>query len=482
METEHKKKKWAAGILAVFGAAFLYLMGAAAPFLHYEEISEETKETFQTAEFYSEETGPDRAMIMETNKSAWEERMRLFSQAEDRIIMSTFDMRDGESTRDVLAVLYEKAEQGVDIKILVDGISGVIRMEGNELFYALSGHPNVEIKLYNRLNPFAPWKTQGRMHDKYIIADDLAYILGGRNQFDYFIGEYPTKNRSYDREILIYNTGAGSGSRESSLFQVEAYFEDMWSREECTYFHEDAGLLEKEKVKAEILALEERYERLTAENPELFEKSQDYAARTKATNKVTLINNPTHIYGKEPVVFYKLMELAKEADSRVIFQTPYIVCNSYMLKELTELSEAVPDSRILINSVENGDNFMASSDYLYRKGEIVETGIPIYEYDGGLSNHGKSMVIDDDLAVIGSYNMDLRSTYVDTELMLAVHSEAIAGELSGYMAAMEADSRRVIGKTEYETPKHLTVEPVPWWKMAAMRVVGLLMQGVRGLV
>ena len=125
---------------------------------------------------------------------------------------------------------------------------------------------------------------------------------------------------------------------------------------------------------------------------------------------------------------------------------------------------------------------MASSDYLYRKGEIVETGIPIYEYDGGLSNHGKSMVIDDDLAVIGSYNMDLRSTYVDTELMLAVHSEAIAGELSGYMEDMEADSRRVIGKTEYETPKHLTVEPVPWWKMAAMRVVGLLMQGVRGLV
>ena len=96
MKTEHKKKKWAAGILAVFGAAFLYLMGAAAPFLHYEEISEETKETFQTAEFYSEETGPDRAMIMETNKSAWEERMRLFSQAEDRIIMSTFDMRDGD--------------------------------------------------------------------------------------------------------------------------------------------------------------------------------------------------------------------------------------------------------------------------------------------------------------------------------------------------------------------------------------------------
>ena len=44
------------------------------------------------------------------------------------------------------------------------------------------------------------------MHDKYVIVDELAYILGGRNTFDYFIGDYPNKNMSYDREVLIYNT------------------------------------------------------------------------------------------------------------------------------------------------------------------------------------------------------------------------------------------------------------------------------------
>ena len=62
--------------------------------------------------------------------SAWEERMRLLSQAEDRIILSTFDMREGESTRDILAVLQEKADEGVKIRILVDGVSGAVRMEG----------------------------------------------------------------------------------------------------------------------------------------------------------------------------------------------------------------------------------------------------------------------------------------------------------------------------------------------------------------
>ena len=52
---------------------------------------------------------PDRAQILETNRSAWTERLRLLSRAEESIILSTFDMRDGESTRDILSVLYQKA-------------------------------------------------------------------------------------------------------------------------------------------------------------------------------------------------------------------------------------------------------------------------------------------------------------------------------------------------------------------------------------
>ena len=48
----------------------------------------------------------------------------------------------------------------------------------------------------------------------------------------------------------------------------------------------------------------------------------------------------------------------------------------------------------MINSVENGDNFVASSDYLRHKGDIIDTGVTLYEYDGGMSYHGKSMTID----------------------------------------------------------------------------------------
>ena len=72
-----------------------------------------------------------------------------------------------------------------------------------ELFYALSSHPNVEIRIYNPLNLLTPWKLMGRMHDKYVIVDEKAYLLGGRNTFDYFIGNYTDENVSYDREVLV---------------------------------------------------------------------------------------------------------------------------------------------------------------------------------------------------------------------------------------------------------------------------------------
>ena len=201
--------------------------------------------------------------------------------------------------------------------------------------------------------------------------------------------------------------------------------------------------------------MEERYRQLTKKAPELFEPEWDYEQHTYEAGSIRLISNPTEIYAKEPVVFYKLVQLMKEA---------------------------VPDVKILLNSVENGDNFVASSDYLRNKDKILETGIPLYEYDGGISNHAKSILIDDDLSVIGSYNLDLRSSYLDTELMLVVESRELNRELCGYMDEMEADSRKVLSDGTYEVPEHVTVEEVPLWKRAAWGVVGFLLQPFRMLI
>ena len=111
----------------------------------------------------------------------------------------------------------------------------------------------------------------------------------------------------------------------------------------------------------------------------------------------------------------------------------------------------------------------------------MATGIRLYEYDGGISTHGKSLVIDNDLCAVGSYNFDLRSTYMDTELMLVIQSEALTEQLIHYMDDIEKDCRTVVDETDYIVPDHITVAPVPFLKRAAWKIVGFLLQPVRVL-
>lgn len=398
----------------VLGVILYVVIGALAPFMHYSPVSQSFQESFSAADILEPEESPDRAMLLETNISAWEERIRLMNMASERIILSTFDMRDGESTRDLLSVLLHKADEGVQVQILGDGFSDFLRMEGRPVFYALSSHPNVEIRIYNPIRLWFPWTLQGSMHDKYVIADDQAYILGGRNTFDYFVGDYETENKSFDRELLIYNS---KGPGESSLNGLMAYFQEV--------------------------------------RPDLFEPL-DYAQVTEPTQGVELLSGETGIYGKEPRVFYMLSQLMAHAQ--------------------------VPDVTMMVNSVENGDNLVASSDYLKNKGHLIGTGLEIYEYDGGISYHGKSVVIDNDISIVGSYNLDLRSTYMDTELMLVVKSEALTQELTGYMEDMHQDCRKVIDARTYETPPHLDIARIPPAKRFFLGFLGILLAPFRCVI
>lgn len=478
-------KKWGIRkiIICIVISILAYLIiGAIGPFMIHKEVSKEYAESFSNKDFYGDKVSVDRAMLLESNQSAWDERMRLLDMAKERIILSTFDMRDGESTKDILSVILAKAEEGVKVKILVDGFNGPMRMSKNELFHAVSSHTNIEIKMYNPLNILLPWKTQGRMHDKYIIVDDIGYILGGRNTFDYFIGEFKAKSKSFDREVLIYNGAHGTEqSKESSLFDLEEYFNQVWNLECSKLFFDSEKLQKKEAVKSKIKFLQERYGYIKDEWPELFDE-YSYEDQTVETNKITLLSNDTHIYGKEPKVFYSLVKLMEGAKKEVVIHSPYAVFDKYMLEALQQVGSKVDNFKMVINSVENGDNFFASSDYLRNKKKILNTGVQLYEYDGGTSYHGKSLSIDEDISVIGSFNFDLRSTYVDTELMLVINSEELTKELKSNMDGLEKNCRKVIDEDNYEVPEHIEVEEVSPIKRFLWWFTGLLMQPFRVLV
>ena len=125
---------------------------------------------------------------------------------------------------------------------------------------------------------------------------------------------------------------------------------------------------------------------------------------------------------------------------------------------------------------------MASSDYLWNKPSVVDIGFDLYEYDGGTSTHGKSIVIDDDIAIVGSYNFDLRSSYMDTEMMLVVQSPGLAAELQSNMDILERDCRHVMDAEKDEVPGHLNVTELPVGRYMIMRLIGLVLKPFRFVI
>ena len=465
-------------LLVLLAYVLYFLIGCLAPFAYHPEVSEEFQRSFDLDSFYGA-ASPDRAALVLDNGDALDMRLRMIGEAKERIILASFDMRDCESSRDIFAALLLAADRGVDIKILVDGANGLISMSSKPMFRALGRLPNVEIKYYNTPNPLKPWTLNGRMHDKYVIVDDRLLLLGGRNTFDLFLGDYVSDDlKSHDQDVLVVNTYAGTADRQSALFQVENYFYSIWSGP-YAQTHLDTQPLFPASTDAVEEDLRARYQAIYEERPGLFSPDEvDYTTYTVAVDKVTFLHNPTNILAKEPWVWWQIQQCAEAAEDRVVLMTPYAVLSEPMYDGLSRVADK---TTLLLNSIAVGDNFVASSDYRFNRDKVLGTGITVAEWFGDYSSHGKGALFDDDLSMVGSYNWDMRSTYIDTELMLVFHGKEFAQQLKAHLDEMERSSL-VATPTGYLPKEGVEEKEGTGIKAALLPITSILFQPFRFLL
>lgn len=453
-------------LLVVIGVLLYLAAGAVAPFVRQPTIQAATGQNLDVSSFYGDTPLKERATIISQNGEALKERIRLISQAEEEIILSTFEFDADISGKKMISALMAAAERGVRVRVVADGMPSFLAIQGNPYFLAFSQQENVELRIYNPIRPWTPWKLMGRLHDKYLIVDDKAYILGGRNTYDFFLGDQKS-HKNYDWDVLVWCEEAGE---ESSLHQVKAYFEEIWANKECRTFGPGRVSRRNLAVQRAEQELREQYQTLLSENSSWFEQ-RDYAATTVPVNQIQLVSNPTHIYAKEPVVFYTITELMKRGKEEVIFHTPYIICNDWMLERLGEVCASVPKVWMMTNSVANNGNPFGAFDYEDHKRKILEEGVQILEYDGGISYHGKCFTVDDRISAVGSFNWDMRSAYLDTELMLVIDSKELNAQLRKEMFVYEEQSLKVVDETAYDLPEDVVPQEVSSKSRLQMKLI-----------
>ena len=423
-----KKRYFRYGLLGLLAAFLLYMIigGAVVPLFRPESVPAPYVDINHVG------TDSERVLCIDDNEQALLWRLRVIELAKENLIFTTFNFQDDESGKDIMAALLNAAEHGVHVRMVVDGFTVFTSLRSSQCFAALSQNPNVEIRIYNPVNLMMPWKLNYRMHDKYIVADDVAYILGGRNTHNLSLGDYQ-ENKDVDRDILVYGTRPDP---DSSLNQVKDYFEDIWNLPEVK------PVQEKRSQPEGLKQLRERYESLRERYPEAYAPI-DWQETTYPSNGIRLIHNPVEAKNKPPMLWETLMDMMSQGERSVV-QTPYMICNKRMYTDLYGLRKNEEGPRIVLNSVETGANLCGCVDYLNQKKNILNTGMEVYEYVGSHSSHAKTVLIDDSISVVGSFNFDMRSVYLDTETMLVIDSPELTAHLHEQIGEHMDSSRNLL--------------------------------------
>jgi cardiolipin synthase len=134
--------------------------------------------------------------------------------------------------------------------------------------------------------------------------------------------------------------------------------------------------------------------------------------------------------------------LLYNAQHRVIITSPYFVPDDSMLYAITNAAYRGLDVQLFVSEI--GDQpvvFHAQRSYYEA---LLRAGVRIWLYKTPIVLHAKHFTIDDDVAVIGSSNMDMRSFSLNFEISVMIHSDDFVTELREVEQSYRAESRELL--------------------------------------
>jgi putative cardiolipin synthase len=427
----------------------------------------------------------DQITVLESGDDALLARIHLFRQAQKSINIQTFIWSDDESGAFVFSELLKAARRGVEVKILIDDLS--LRNIPGKVAYLATAHPNIKIRQYNPLAENIETGTDDlisgymlnfdlsnqRMHNKVIIIDDRLGIVGGRNVAnDYF--DRGIHRNFKDRDVLAI--GPVVRSMTDSFMEYWAFKLSVPSES----MHDVAEAIVTNSIQVPPESL--NYEAglmfhkldLCADSPECFHNR--ITSRTHRANRSVFIADKP---GKsDSVGDYQVtaltdafVQLLERASDKVVMQTPYLVMGGSKL--FKKVRKEHKDMEILVSS-----NSLAAADHFYayafsfrnKKEYLRKYKWQIFEFkplpediadmvpdiegveraaDYFTCIHSKTYLFDDKVVWIGSFNLDPRSVFLNTEAALLIDSDGLHAEVSGYIDRDMADQNSwVIGRRQ----------------------------------
>lgn len=356
--------------------------------------------------FFALTARADVVRILAKDQEAAQARVDLIREAHDRIEVLYFIAKDDRVSAAMLQLLRDAHRRGVSVRMVVDG-------SFRRIPKAVLSHLRDEGVVIRTYHPFdlrhLNW-IDHRMHDKLIVVDGKRYITGGRNLDESYFGMSPKLNF---RDIDVFVEG-------DSAVDAEKRFEQVWDSKDVASLH---GHVTRRSKRDAAEHLGDALDAMAHSGFITLGTPRDWSAGAIDAGPVRFFAG--HGIGVDMTPY---LLAAKES---IVIESPYFVPPRFFRELLLKkLAEGVRIT-VVTNSVRSTDGLLAQVGYLKYRGSLARAGIDFHEYKGPDCLHGKVILIDGRVAMVGSYNIDPRSEYLNTEVMAVAENEALVRALQG---------------------------------------------------
>ena len=359
-------------------------------------------------------------------------RLALIESASTSLEVQYYIFRDDETSQLLMWRIFEAAERGVKVRLLLDDMQN---RKDSTIAY-LDNHPNIEIRLFNphqhRYLRMLSWLTDGsrlnrRMHNKSLTADGVASIVGGRNiGNEYF--SFRSDVEFGDFDLLLYG---------SVVEQTQVQFDHYWNSDFAVpmdWMHPSNDApnqqdIEQWSTKSQI---EHQF------------NNEQYSFKALPLYR-DIVNQKIEFYWGEATLLYDMPEkigngqsqlidglaaLLADVEHSAVIISPYFVPTETGTQALIKAAKQGKKITILTNSLASNDVFAVHGWYAKYREKLIKANIELWEMKAHAqakspwsltgssrsSLHAKVMLLDDHKIFVGSMNLDPRSAELNTEM------------------------------------------------------------------
>lgn len=399
-----------------------------------EFLTQKTQSIHQAIDTHSD--GLSGYYTLATGADAFASRSILTDTAKHTIDVQYYIWHDDETGHLMLQSLWQAAERGVLIRLLLDDLNGSVTLDKH--LSAFAKHPNIAVRVVNpftyRRYKFLSYLTSLRrinirMHNKSMTFDSHTSIIGGRNIGDEYLNNYQDVHFA-DLDVLLTGEVVDEITQSFDEYWQSAHAYDI---ETLASYHKEALVFDGKYDTArhrELMNGSTIVEALSHQNvPYRF-----VAMKFLADDALKLHKNKKH-HNKQGYLVHQLREELAKPKERLSIISPYFVPTKEGVQALMALANDGVSISILTNSLESTDVKIVHAGYGHWREALLSAGIRLYELNAAQtppltsSLHAKAFAVDDDKIFIGSYNIDPRSANINTELGVVIYDKDLAYQL-----------------------------------------------------